>query len=140
MARPDVGVLLERVAAHMPASMEGRAMARPDVARIHTTWAGGSSLQWRAEQWLGQTLSWRMRESVSVVLQWRAEQWLGQTRPLAKRCRHRPHRFNGGPSNGSARHGLAKVESDWPELASMEGRAMARPDSIGHAGNRMVVS
>ena len=39
----------------IPASMEGRAMARPDAAASRTMPSGSAALQWRAEQWLGQT-------------------------------------------------------------------------------------
>ena len=80
-ARPS---LVVRCGYDREASMEGRAMARPDAVRrpLGDGWA---------------------------MLQWRAEQWLGQTRVDLPGRHRRPHRFNGGPSNGSARQRLRAV-------------------------------
>ena len=86
------------------ASMEGRAIARPN--------------QYRALEDTGPTYS----------LQWRAEQLLGQT--VRGVCEGRsPHfSFNGGPSNCSAKLGRL-VEGVLDRMgASMEGRAIARPN------------
>ena len=127
------------------ASMEGRAIARPNTACSSAAGsvAGSSLLQWRAEQSLGQTpdpftvmYSWsgstgcfnggpsnrsaklarppvvsRHRQHV-LALQWRAEQSLGQTLSLA--------------SSG--------VASQFA-VASMEGRAIARPNRSPDLGS-----
>ena len=118
-------------------SMEGRAIARPNVMtstvlaarRGPDAFNGGPSncsakpedirteappgqrtleLQWRAEQLLGQTSATTATRLIRPCsrLQWRAEQLLGQTCGLATA-------FNGGGSLGRA---------------SMEGRAIARPN------------
>ena len=127
MARPD-GVRHRYLEQRHLASMEGRAMARPDSTPASKRPIASAMLQWRAEQWLGQTrrteqpahLSARASmegramarpdlrvldpgDSYYLTLQWRAEQWLGQTRCLPARNTLPAPRFNGGPSNGSAR-------------------------------------
>ena len=62
------------------ASMEGRAIARPNPHEQSQTCGPGWLLQWRAEQLLGQTgLSLRLLIHRLNLLQWRAEQLLGQT-------------------------------------------------------------
>ena len=85
------------------ASMEGRAIARPNSGIIVTLGSGPRSLQWRAGQLPGQTC------------------------PITRATRSWPHCFNGGPGNcpakpvfdGAGQHGGP---------ASMEGRAIARPN------------
>ena len=85
------------------ASMEGRAIARPNLYRALEDTGPTYSLQWRAEQLLGQT--------VRGVCEGRS-----------------PHfSFNGGPSNCSAKLGRL-VEGVLGMGASMEGRAIARPN------------
>ena len=110
------------------------------------------SLQWRAGQLPGQT---RVRDLAAIptgALQWRAGQLPGQTCQTPIMAGQRPIRFNGGPDNCPARHGRGR----WPtwrascfnggpdncparlvpiragvadcDLASMEGRTIARPD------------
>ena len=108
------------------ASMEGRAIARPNRER-HANGAQLGELQWRAEQLLGQTCSRPPRSKPCNVLQWRAEQLLGQT--LRRRepgalqaC------FNGGPSNCSAKRAILGHRLHVHHVASMEGRAIARPN------------
>ena len=86
------------------ASMEGRAIARPNT-RPKSGRQPTTSLQWRAEQLLGQTgCRWTLR----------------------RRC---PTRFNGGPSNCSAKRGVVGRFEGVVPLASMEGRAIARPNT-----------
>ena len=76
---------------------------------------------------LGQT-SRRAAMTVGTrSLQWRAEQLLGQTRCPARRSARRLRGFNGGPSNCSARHDR-RLRHRCEPAASMEGRAIARPD------------
>ena len=113
------------------ASMEGRAIARPNLHQsgsnrrpVAARFNGGPSncpakpgddpdcvadefsLQWRAEQLPGQTTRARSRPGSGWLLQWRAEQLPGQTAPERRlRCQ---------------RQGLA----------SMEGRAIARPNFL----------
>ena len=111
------------------ASMEGRAIARPNSA----TAAGSShstSLQWRAEQLLGQTTHPPGTEWRTPGLQWRAEQLLGQTHLAASPHRHCRCSFNGGPSNCSAKRRPPGSRPPAPTSASMEGRAIARPNFV----------
>ena len=60
-------------------------------------------LQWRAEQLLGQTSLRATHASCNQALQWRAEKLLGQTALPRRQQRRLPGRFNGGPSNCSAK-------------------------------------
>ena len=89
-------------------SMEGRAIARPNSWRFSPLSRPISSLQWRAEQSLGQTISAKLFDVGVSSLQWRAEQSLGQT-----------HR----------RDGIIKDH----HAPSMEGRAIARPNNKSEA-------
>ena len=155
MARPDPG-LMATEAVYSFASMEGRAMARPDPQSLAKLSPTAIQLQWRAEQWLGQTaphihLARRglpasmegramarpdaanpsSTSSATPELQWRAEQWLGQTCPSRQPGGHARSCFNGGPSNGSARPCAEQTGPRRVVPASMEGRAMARPDPVG---------
>ena len=86
------------------ASMEGRAIARPNAFR-RTRGAATSSLQWRAGQLPGRTCSAGFTANAHEnLLQWRAGQLPGRTcKPGRCRCRSCQH-------------------------ASMEGRAIARPN------------
>ena len=111
--------------------MEGRAIARPNPGDVDE-FDGGPELQWRAEQLLGQTS--RTRGPVSGCstpsrLQWRAEQLLGQTTASRPDSARRCSRFNGGPSNCSSKRGCATVPTFAQQPASMEGRAIARPNT-----------
>ena len=104
------GVVVEP---HHPASMEGRAIARPNL-RCSTKPNG---------YWPSQVLASMEGRAIARpnVLRW----WL---RPTPDRC---TPGFNGGPGNCPAkpfrlpRQGPASPES---HLASMEGRAIARPN------------
>ena len=78
------------------------------TSRRNTTASAISHLQWRAEQLPGQTLSRRPEPGHLTILQWRAEQLPGQTSALR-----------------------ISTLDDQP---SMEGRAIARPNSHVRAG------
>ena len=117
------------------ASMEGRAIARPNETNYGGQQGMALLLQWRAEQLLGQTwLSGQFRSSSAFTsLQWRAEQLLGQTelhvfsagRTMSRRkaLQWRAEQLLG---QTCGRH-LVRPD-DWRLLASMEGRAIARPN------------
>ena len=137
--------------------MEGRAIARPNAScalvdegrRAPTRFNGGpgncpaklgtcpttgdgtrSRLQWRAGQLPGQT--WRPEALPRPVvrepsLQWRAGQLPGQTAEPARGPSGRLLCFNGGPGNCPAKPNLGGME-DHVTIASMEGRAIARPN------------
>ena len=128
---PGQTARLRRASTRSPttASMEGRAIARPNVSTTFVGAAGVpcSALQWRAGQLPGQTgrptvqrrprvasLQWRAGQLPGqtgmepdlcdyIALQWRAGQLPGQTRQaVADRCHPHP-RFNGGPGNCPAK-------------------------------------
>ena len=134
MARPDIGALGRPPGLNI-ASMEGRAMARPDSRRERRAVGRNlASMEGRAmarPDW--QELG--AKEPTLYGLQWRAEQWLGQT-SQPRRGPPRPLRFNGGPSNGSARRRESGADYALDRFASMEGRAMARPDPPTGRGRR----
>ena len=91
------------------------------------------TLQWRAGQLPGRT-SWLLfpNASRSITLQWRAGQLPGRTGPAPMVRRHRQRRFNGGPGNCPAEPQPAGRGCVPPSRASMEGRAIARPNVIVH--------
>ena len=98
------------------ASMEGRAIARPNRSASAARSARKPMLQWRAEQLPGQTIHTSRNSSLSATsLQWRAEQLPGQT---TLHCTRR------GPAL----------------RASMEGRAIARPNGVGPTGTGSIIS
>ena len=76
---------------------------------------------------LGQTYGQAGSCCSPYSLQWRAEQLLDQTARSASRQRS-PCRFNGGPSNCSAKRDGSDDLLDIYSGASMEGRAIARPN------------
>ena len=86
----------------LPASMEGRAIARPnpDTEEGPVT---DEKLQWRAGQLPGQTCGRLMALWRSRRLQWRAGQLPGQTPPVPARSCAPVTRFNGGPGNCPAK-------------------------------------
>ena len=90
---------------HQP-SMEGRAIARPNPTGT------------------------RMIMPVDSVLQWRAGQLPGQTRRLAPRLRLAHPAFNGGPGNCPAKPDNGKAVVLKAGNPSMEGRAIARPNTM----------
>ena len=77
---------------------------------------------------LGRTGSLAATSSVGSALQWRAEQLLGQTASHHRRPGPRRARFNGGPSNCSAKRDHRQGPLRRCRHASMEGRAIARPN------------
>ena len=96
-------------------------------------------LQWRAGQLPGQTSSpdsVRVRpDHATRQLQWRAGQLPGQTM-LRVRLRSGARRisFNGGPGNCPAKHRAGTSSAACAaESASMEGRAIARPNDLRSA-------
>ena len=103
IARPNRPRPREAVHAARPASMEGRAIARPNPPQpLAPPWPR-DSLQWRAGQLPGRTTPDRWHPRRGLPLQWRAGQLPGRTGGHPRRrCRY--HR------------------------ASMEGRAIARPN------------
>ena len=109
------------------ASMEGRAIARPNWADIEAgTATAGASMEGRAIARPNHTSASSSTPSVAP-LQWRAEQSLGQTEDEGRRRVWRRWCFNGGPSNRSAK--LAHPSLGVGAVgASMEGRAIARPN------------
>ena len=135
-------------------SMEGRAIARPNL-RLWATWGGSIEiLQWRAGQLPGQTprrpdaavgsadpsMEGRaiarpnlggpaMKKHDAETLQWRAGQLPGQTRP-PRHTSAAARTFNGGPGNCPAKRGTRR-RGDGPRGPSMEGRAIARPNVAG---------
>ena len=102
IARPDVESPFFNGSFILP-SMEGRTIARPDMTSRNMLLLKNLSLQWRAGQLPGQTLS-----------------------PKVSSRRTPP--FNGGPDNCPARHREVVVSSA-PLRPSMEGRTIARPDT-----------
>ena len=111
------------------ASMEGRAIARPNLDHSTVIAVAHNGLQWRAEQLPGQTRFSRSFCASAVVLQWRVEQLPGQTGPATRRVRSMPHGFNGGPSNCPAKLCEPDDVGAVVVTASMEGRAIARPNA-----------
>ena len=98
--------------------MEGRAIARPDSTGCGPRFCVSA---------------------MPTALQWRAEQLLGQTMPVIARVmvdRRAQTRFNGGPSNCSARRSGRRLHRPGVLGASMEGRAIARPDSAEEPARR----
>ena len=84
------------------ASMEGRAIARPNWESMNRP-GQGPELQWRAEQLLGQT---RHHPSQQLPHSPASMEGRAIARPNRRRHPHRPHPrggFNGGPSNCSAK-------------------------------------
>ena len=97
--------LLAGVDAVITASMEGRAIARPNVGRALPKVLAKLVLQWRAEQLPGQTPSRHLarRDADRASMEGRAIARPNPEPPAP--CQRRPHRFNGGPSNCPAKPG-----------------------------------
>ena len=105
IARPD-HVLQAIADATSPPSMEGRTIARPDESEMTVESSVIKSLQWRAGQLPGQTVTPRPELS-----------------PLHAA-------FNGGPDNCPARLDKGVREVATLLGPSMEGRTIARPDQV----------
>ena len=158
IARPNRGERHRRSLADADASMEGRAIARPNPSASPLRLRRPKRLQWRAGQLPGQTTSTprqrdpprasasmegraiaRPNDGLAVEddagkLQWRAGQLPGQTTCNASReTTPSSRRFNGGPGNCPAKPGprisAARARSG-AVRASMEGRAIARPNAM----------
>ena len=111
------------------ASMEGRAIARPNLTSSRLTPAPRAWLQWRAEQLPGQTLDGRRRAVRSCLLQWRAEQLPGQTAQAGARAVIAAvASMEGRAIARPNRHALP--DGEHVVIASMEGRAIARPNTL----------
>ena len=134
------------------ASMEGRAIARPNRRRRWRGYGRPSCFNGGPSNCSAKLDTSELTRSEVVALQWRAEQLLGQTPRFRCRTLPPPDRFNGGPSNCSAKQvpagdaakptqrlqwraeqllGQTRHEhfSDCAgHAASMEGRAIARPN------------
>ncbi len=134
------------------ASMEGRAIARPNRTTASKL-LSPIRLQWRAGQLPGRTADCDACRAVFPrMLQWRAGQLPGRTSSLSRCGGLSAGRFNGGPGNcpaelarGEPDEGVVRVlqwragqlpgRTGWscdtglPDpTASMEGRAIARPN------------
>ena len=110
------------------ASMEGRAIARPNSMIPAASSSSKPVLQWRAGQLPGQTTVRSYTTGLNQWLQWRAGQLPGQTGDYDDLSNKPTIRFNGGPGNCPAKRGLTEVAVVPHLLASMEGRAIARPN------------
>ena len=93
------------------------------------------SLQWRAGRLPGRT--WAVRTMAeNWQLQWRAGRLPGRTRTGSRTRPFPDSGFNGGPGDCPA--GRQDRPRPWPyhDSASMEGRAIARPDTPRHPSRR----
>ena len=148
--------LAQQVAVNaLAASMEGRAIARPNRSHAAGSESGNCcfnggpsncsaklppgmtvlgcirSLQWRAEQLLGQTLRLRSTSSTATYLASMEGRAIARPNGAAQMSKPEvqdPARFNGGPSNCLAKPDRPVGGVGRPVLASMEGRAIARPN------------
>ena len=112
-------------------SMEGRAIARPNTDSMGTRSTDGwwPSMEGRAIARPNRCSQWPCTPTAPSALQWRAGQLPGQT------CQSRwtPHgakeAFNGGPGNCPAKQVARLYVEQRGAAPSMEGRAIARPNS-----------
>ena len=111
------------------ASMEGRAIARPNRLWPMSRSRMRRVLQWRAGQLPGQTLDAAGVDVLVNRLQWRAGQLPGQTMCSPIPVDARTRCFNGGPGNCPAKRRRHRHCRHRQQRASMEGRAIARPNS-----------
>ena len=135
------------------ASMEGRAIARPNPPRPENQRRQSLRFNGGPSNCPAKPVPERMCPIIACMLQWRAEQLPGQTRRHPERAAADPLcGFNGGPSNCPAKppasspltHGMTWLQWRAEQLpgqtrscrrssvrvhrASMEGRAIARPN------------
>ena len=118
------------------ASMEGRAIARPNEIWRSTSTEAMAALQWRAGQLPGQTAqrrcAWWNRHR-----RWCFNGGPGNC-PAKQMLPHRPSAsgcsFNGGPGNCPSKPVWWPVSGVGYLVASMEGRAIARPNTVGPDG------
>ena len=114
------------------ASMEGRAIARPNYTVLSPLCGAVIALQWRAEQLPGQTPlphSFRVTRG-GVELQWRAEQLPGQTRKLPPGFGYRWRIHASMEGRAIARPNLSPTSMGIRPLASMEGRVVPETRSL----------
>ena len=148
---PAKPVVTDFVAVDRRASMEGRAIARPNARRARLTGCSRASFNGGPSNCPAKPDRTRTTPPAPSSLQWRAEQLPGQTRTRASNF-PRHYRFNGGPSNCPAKPDKARIDKVLPDVlqwraeqlpgqtgilgefperhhvASMEGRAIARPN------------
>ncbi len=114
------------------ASMEGRAIARPNRCRPTTGRPPSSSLQWRAGQLPGRTrTSASVPSSTTTRLQWRAGQLPGRTAQPRRRSHHREDELQWRAGQLPGRTPQPSAALRRAHGASMEGRAIARPNPYG---------
>ena len=136
IARPNVGLQHPCTGLSVVASMEGRAIARAKPARVWTSTSTSSSLQWRAEQLPGQTQ--RVRRScrlLSSCFNGGPSNCPAKPPPPLSRSQRAATSFNGGPSNCPAKPGSVVIEVP-PRLVSFNGGpsncpAKLAPGSLG---------
>ena len=130
IARPNAAVKAATASADALPSMEGRAIARPNPHLLRRAWTrhepfnGGPSNRSAKP---GQPTP--AASTPSESLQWRAEQSLGQTKnEIVAMAGADVVSFNGGPSNRSAKPTVFRHLPMELNVPSMEGRAIARPN------------
>ena len=128
IARPNSERCRVVCVAPQVASMEGRAIARPNQSRRVLRTPGHDQLQWRAGQLPGQTGDCPPSPPAPrLVLQWRAGQLPGQTGAPTGGCPSgRPLQWRAGQLPGQTRRDAQRQSER--RKASMEGRAIARPN------------
>ena len=127
IARPNLPPNPSRVVGHS-ASMEGRAIARPNSQPSSACIRAPASLQWRAGQLPGQTGTRGCDDPPRHGFNGGPGNCPAKP-ARAWACRPRPACFNGGPGNCPAKPDAAQIRSVAARRASMEGRAIARPNS-----------
>ena len=166
IARPNYDLRHRSPAAVEIASMEGRAIARPNRPRNGWTWATIPVLQWRAGQLPGQTgvfvdiagPALPSMEGRAIArpntMTWQATSALADRASMEGRAIARPNRRRGRRGSGSGsqlpsglqwragqlpgqtRCASGSVRRTMPSSASMEGRAIARPNRRYTRGGR----
>ena len=109
------------------ASMEGRAIARPNGGRPSSARTSSTSLQWRAEQLLGQT-TLPMTIGVGALLASMEGRAIARPNATRRHTTRRPHRLQWRAEQLLGQTGPVVVDGHRQRLASMEGRAIARPN------------
>ena len=117
-----------REAAQDDPSMEGRAIARPNPRSGALARPGRRAFNGGPGNCPAKPMSRPSRTGLSPSLQWRAGQLPGQT---SRRRSSRTGRcaFNGGPGNCPAKHPSPVGQLVLDLVPSMEGRAIARPNT-----------
>ena len=123
-ARPEIEAVMTD---HRFPSMEGRTIVRPDSHVSFTTSLVSSTLQWRAGQSSGQTLSSSPVNMTPLDLQWRAGQSSGQTHNRGDQFRARVVPSMEGRTIVRPDK-QRQVTVHYLRSPSMEGRTIVRPD------------